>query len=93
MPSGQQISFKPALALVLAEHRVQHPPGWREKFVIFDFPGVPLAVGDFKDRAQKIRERLVGAEDTEITLILIQVRHVTQELTQDERILAVNGAG
>ena len=93
VPPGQQISFQPTLALVLAEHRVQHASGGREEFIIFYFPGVPLTVGDFKNRAQEIRERLIGTEDTEITLILIQLGHVTQELTQHERILAVNGAG
>ena len=91
VPPGQQISFQPTLALVLAEHRVQHASGGREEFIILDFPGVPLTVGDFKDRAQEIRERLIGTEDTEITLILIQLGHVAQELTQHERILAVHG--
>ena len=93
MPPGQQISFQPTLALVLAEHRVQHASGGREEFIILDFPGIPLAVGDFKNRAQKIRECLIGAEDAEIALILIQLGHIAQELTQHERILAVNGAG
>ena len=34
VPSGQQVSFQPTLALVLAEHRVQHEPGGREEFVV-----------------------------------------------------------
>ena len=93
MPPGQQITFEPALALVLAQHRVQHASVGREEFVILDFARVPLAVGDFKDRAQKIRERLVRAEDAEIALILIQHGDVAQELAEHERILAVNGAG
>ena len=93
VPPGQQISFQPTLALVLAEHRVQHASGGREEFIVLHFPGVPLTVGDFKNRAQKIRERLIGTEDAEITLILIQLGHVAQELAQHERILAVHGAG
>ena len=93
VPPGQQISFQPTLALVLAEHRVQHASGGREEFIILYFPGVPLTVGDFKNRAQEIRERLIGTEDAEIALILIQLGHVAQELTQHERILAVNGTG
>ena len=91
VPPGQQISFQPTLALVLAEHRVQHASGGREEFVVLHFSGIPLTVGDFKDRAQEIRERLIGAEDAEIALLLIQLGHVTQELAQHERILAVNG--
>ena len=93
VPPGQQISFQPALALVLAEHRVQHATGGREEFVILYFAGLPLTVGDFKDRAQEIRERLIGTEDAEITLILIQRGHVAEEVTQHEGILSFHGAG
>ena len=93
VPAGQQISLQPTLALVLAEHRVQHASGGREEFIVLYFPGVPLTVGDFKNRAQEIRECLIGTEDAEIALILIQLGHVTQELAQHKRILALNGAG
>src|SRR5665648_1141471 len=75
VPPGQQISFQPTLALVLAEHRVQDASGGREEFIIFYFPGVPLTIGDFKDRTQEIRDRLIGTEDPEITLILIPVSY------------------
>src|ERR1019366_4524371 len=78
---------------MLAEHRVHHASSGREEFIIFYFAGVPLTVGDFKNRAQEIRECLIGTEDPEIALILIQLGHVTQEPAQHERILAVNGAG
>ena len=93
VPPGEKISFQPALALVLAEHGVQHASGGREKFVVLYFARVPLTVGDFKNRAQEIRERLVGTEDAEITLILIQLGHVAQEVTQHQRVLGVHGAG
>ena len=93
VPAGQQIALQPTLALVLAEHRIQHTSGGREKFIILYFPRVPLTIGRFKDRAQQIRKRLIGTEDAEVTLILIQLGHVTQELAQHERILAVHGAG
>jgi len=39
--------------------------------------GVPLAIGGFKDRAQEIRERLIGTENAEVPLFLIQLGHVT----------------
>ena len=93
VPAGQQVAFQPALALVLAEHRVQHAAGGREELVILDFARVPLTVGDLKDRAQQIRERLIRAEDAEIALILVQLDHIAQELAQHERILAVDGTG
>ena len=41
MPSGEQISFQPTLALVFAEHRVQHASGGREEFIIFYCLGRP----------------------------------------------------
>ena len=71
VPSGKQIAFQPTLALVLAEHRVQHPSVRRQEFIILFLPGFPLSIGNFKDRTQKIGKRLVGTEDTEIALILI----------------------
>ena len=90
MTSGQQITFQPTLALVLAEHRIQHPSGGRKEFIILDFPRVPLAIGDFENRAQEIRHGLIGTKDTEI--ILIQLGHVAQKLAQHHRILAVHRA-
>ena len=50
-----------------------------------------MAVGDFKDGPEKIREGLVGSENTKIALVLIQPGHVPQELTQDHGILSFNG--
>ena len=93
MPACQKISFEPPLALVLAEHRIQHPPRRREKFVISHFPGIPLTVGDFKNCAQKIRERFIGTEDSEIVLIIIQFGYIAKEIAEHERILAGNRAG
>ena len=37
VPPGQKISFQPALALVLAEHGIQHASGGREEFVVLYF--------------------------------------------------------
>ena len=93
VPPGQKVPFQPTLALILAEHRVQHATGGREELVIFYFTGVPLTVGEFKNRAEKIRESLIGPEDTEITLILVQFGNVAQEATQHQCILSVNLAG
>jgi hypothetical protein len=56
---------------VLTEHGIQHPSGGGEEFIIFYFPRIPLTVGDFENRAQEIRQRLIGAKDTEIVLICI----------------------
>ena len=91
--TGQQVSLQPALALVLAEHRVENLAGRREELVVLSRREVPLAVGDFEDRLQEIRDRLVGAEEAEIALLLIQPGHVAQEAAEHERVLTLNGAG
>ena len=85
------ITLQPTLALVLAEHRIQHASGGCKEFIIVYFPCVPLTIGCFKGCAQKIRKRLIGPEDAEIALILIQPVQITQELTRNQGILGVNG--
>ena len=93
VPSSEQITFEPAFALVLAEHRIEYASGGREEFIVVFFAGVPLAVGDFEDRAQKIRERFIGTEDAEIPLFLIQLGDIAQKPAQHQRILRIGGAG
>jgi hypothetical protein len=93
MPAGQEISFQPPLALVLAEHRVQHAAVGREELVVLHFARIPLAVGDFKDRAEQVRQRLIRSEDAEIARLLIQLHDISQELAEHHRILPVHRAG
>ena len=92
VPAGEQVAFQPTLALVLAEHRVQHAACRRQEFVVLDFSRIPLTIGDFKNCAQKVGKGLIGAEDAEVALILIQLGHVAQKLTEHERVLAIHGA-
>src|SRR5580704_2073637 len=87
VPPGEQITLQPTLALVLAEHRVQYASGGREEFIIVYFASIPLTVGDFKDRTQEIRERLIGTEDAKIARLLIKLRDVAQESAQHLSIL------
>ena len=54
MAAGQQIALEPSLALMLAEHRVQNAALRREKLIIVDFAGVPLAIGDLEDIAEQV---------------------------------------
>ena len=89
----EQVALQPPFALMLAEHRVQHASGGREELIVLDRSRVPLTVGDFEHGAQQIRDGLIGTEDAEVALILIQRFHVTQELAQHERVLAVNRTG
>ena len=85
MPSGKQVALEPALALVLAEH-FHHASRRREEFVVRHGRGVPLALGHFKEGFQTVRERLVGAEDPEIPLLTVQLRHIAQERPEHARI-------
>jgi hypothetical protein len=78
---------------VFAQHRVEHTSLGREKFVILHFPGIPLPVGDLKDGAEQVRERLVGTKDAEITRALIQLGHIAQEGPQHLRIALLDRAG
>src|SRR5208337_207199 len=80
VPTSEQITLQPTLALMLAEHRVQHASGGREEFIILNLARVPLTVSDFKNCAEKVRERLIRAEDAKVTLLQIQLGHITQEL-------------
>ena len=78
VPSGEQIALQPTLALVLAEH-LHHAAGRGEKLVSRHGRGVPLARGHFKERFQAVGKRLVGTEDPEILLPVVELRHVAQE--------------
>ena len=76
MPAGQQIAFKEAFALVFAEHRINDAAGACQKLVIVDDPRIPLPVGDFKDRTELVLQRLVGAEDTEVSWFHVGSRDI-----------------
>ena len=91
VPTRQQVSLQPPFALVLAEHRIENAAGGRQELVVLCIPRVPLAVRNLEDRAKKVRECLVGTEDAEVPLFLVQLRYVAKEFAQDERILSVHG--
>ena len=55
--------------------------------------GVPLAAGDLEDRAQHVREGLVGTEDPEIPLVGVERGHIAEELAQHQGVLGVHRAG
>ena len=85
MPPGEQVALQPALALVFAEH-FHHPPRGREEFVAGHGGGVPLALGRLEEGLQAVGKRLVRAEDAEIPLRAVELRHVAQERPQHVRI-------
>ena len=89
--SGQEIAFQPPFALVLAEHRVEYPAGRRQELVVVEPLGVPLAIGNLEHGAKQIRKCLIGSEDPKIAGV--QFDDVLEELAEDKRVLAIDGAG
>ena len=87
--TGEQISFEPSFALMLAEHL--HDPAFGcEKFIVVLGPGLPLPIGDLKNGVQAVGKRLVGAEDPEIPLLFIEFDHIAQELSQHVGVGGLN---
>ena len=81
MPTGQEIAFQPALALVLRKH-FHHASLGREKFIVGIGLRIPLAISGLKHRAQAVGERFVGAEDAEVPLVCVHLDHIPQEAAQ-----------
>src|SRR5450755_1182127 len=81
VPAREQVTFQPALALVLAQH-FHYPSGGREEFVVGYGGALPLTVGRLKEGFEAVRERLVRAEHTEISLLAVSLFHIAQETPQ-----------
>ena len=89
---SQQIAFEPALALVLAQHRVKHLPVGREVLVARHRLRIPLTGGDFEHRAEQIGQCLVGPEQAEVALVPVQQGQVPQEVAEHHRVLRLQRA-
>ena len=91
----EQVALEPALALVLAEHRVEHPSGRREKFVVRLGRGVPLPVGHLEDGSEAVGDRFVRSEDPKVSLLTVELRHIAQERPKHTRVAdaALPGCG
>ena len=49
--------------------------------------GLPLLVGGLEDGGQAVRRGLVGAEDAEVPLVVVELDHVAEELAQGAGVL------
>ena len=78
VPAGEQVAFEPALALMLAEH-LHDLAIQGEEFVVGLRACVPLPVGDLENGVQAVGKRFVGAEDSKIALLPIELGHIAQE--------------
>jgi len=86
VPTGQQVAFQLALALVFAEHGIEDAACRRQKFIVVDHPGVPLTISGHEHCAQEIGQCLVRAENSETALMLIKRDDIAQELVEHEGI-------
>ena len=84
--AGEQISFEPALAQMLAQHLHDAAVDAEIDVDVFDL-GHPFLAGDFVDGFQPVRGGLVRAEQPEILLVEIELHHVAQKLAENARRL------
>ena len=86
VPPGEQVALEPALALMLAEHRVEHASVRREKLVVRQGCGVPLTIGHLKDGTEAVGHGLVRPKDTKVALLAVKSDHIAQERPQHARV-------
>ena len=84
VPAGEQISFEPALALMLAEH-FHHTAVGAEMIVLGIDLGHVTAVGHFQHVLPAVRVILVGAEEAEVLALQILLHDVAEELAHHPR--------
>ena len=82
MAPGEEISFEPAFAQMLAQHLHDTSVGAEINVDIFDLSH-PFLAGSFIDGVQPIRRRLVRAEQPEVLFFEIEFHHVAQELSEN----------
>ena len=91
VPAGEQVALQPALALMFAEY-LHYPPVGHQEFIGLFCPCRPLPAGNLKKRIQAVGKSFIGAEDPEISLLLIEGRHIAQELSQRMRVRRLDRA-
>src|SRR5450432_4171047 len=85
VPHGQQVAFKPALALVFAEDF--HDATIRgKKLISSQCIAYPLTIGSFKYCIELVGKGFVGAEDPEVTLGLVEPDHIPEETADHQGI-------
>src|SRR5665213_2137395 len=86
MPPCEQVALQPSLALMLAEHRVQHTARRCEPLIIPHYRDFPLPVSILKNRTQFIRHGFIRAEYTEVFMVLIEFYYIAKEESQHSGI-------
>ena len=78
MPSGQQVTLEPALALMLAKH-FNHAAVRRQVVVSWDSLGIPLTLGHLEHVSEPVRHCLVRPENAEVPRLGIKRYDIAQE--------------
>ncbi len=91
MAAGQEIAFKPAFTLVLAED-LHDPALGGEEFVALNCLGVPLALRGFEDSREAVGNGFVGAEDAEVLLVFVEADDVAEESAEGAGVLGIDSA-
>src|SRR5690349_11324828 len=81
MTPGQQVSFEPSLAKMLAEN-FHHASVGRFVFVSRKRFGDPDSIRNFKQRIEAVRCSLVWSNNAEVASIEVELHHVAQEPSQ-----------
>ena len=89
MAPGEEISFEPAFAQMLAQHLHDAAIDAEIDVDLFDL-GHPFLAGDFVDGLQPVRRGLVRAEEPEILLVEIELHHVAQEISRESRVASAS---
>ena len=90
MPARQQVTFKPAFALMLAQH-LHHAAIGCDVIVPGNNCCGRTTIGNFEHRTPAVGGRLVRTEDAEV--FRIHFRHVADELALDAGSFAFHGPG
>src|SRR5258708_35283757 len=88
MTARKQIPFQPALTHVLAEDFHDSPVG-RKVLIDGETRLHPNLVRGLKHSIKAIGRGLIGPEDTEISMLIVEFHHVAQKGAQDFRGLSV----
>ncbi len=91
VPAGEQVTFEPTLALMLAQHLHDTPVGSDMRIGRLDL-GDRGPCRDVEHSVPAIRGRLIRAEDAEVAALLVQLHDVADVRTLHARRFGVDGA-
>ena len=89
MTTGQQITFQPALAHMLAQHTVHDAAVSCQLVIGRKQLAVPITVLLFKYFIQTVGHALIRSEDTEVLAVLVQFEDIADVAAKLDHILSL----